>query len=135
MDGNFGKVKKEIRRHLQLQKTETLCLMLAAAQDGQMAWADDRTCLVGRSEGGFLVARRAHQVSRAYLQLGYENLPEQADYVFGDGVRHRRIILMIKAELRRREMNGLVNSTVECGSEKPVDTVQFRDQAPVYSVQ
>ncbi len=103
-------IKRVLRDAIQLPVTdEKLCEMIAWAQDRKMVWACGCTCFVGS-----LGARRVHErrgcgpggdadhyrryaelfpeASRAYLRLGIE-----------DEQRQRRVVPILKAELRLRE--------------------------------
>lgn len=103
-DQNLHTAKQTIRKFLADQRffdDGALVRLLDAARAGEIEYFDSQCCLVGRSNSNYL-AVDGYGYERtcagvAYLKLGYGRV----DYV-SDLIRQRRLIPMIKSEMRNR---------------------------------
>jgi hypothetical protein len=103
--------KAVLRAYLRQFSTERVCAALAHAEEGRMEYWDCRHCFVGSLQGftqewkisaGGNYRSRDWLVSNAYGRLG-----DAANLGEGPAIRQRRIIPILRAELRRRERQGL----------------------------
>lgn len=101
----YTESKAIARQFIQAQTTETLCGLLAYAQDGKIDWLDYCKCPLGFVGGntaeGFAKLRKLFPTASlafGHLRTNWETFANP-----GDDLLMRRLIAMTKAELWRRE--------------------------------